>query len=113
MLALRQFSIAVALPARAERPLKICLGGRDGSQKQCTLRPRGQSDRNGKLPLEIKGERVTASVAVRLRYIVVLLWLAISLDNANMQYLLIFLTSSTELIRKKTRKKVLILTASA
>ena len=50
-LTLRQFSIAVALPARAERPLKICPGGRDGSQKQCTLRSRGQSDRNGKLPL--------------------------------------------------------------
>ena len=49
---LRQFSIAVALPARAERPLKICSGGHDGSQKQCTLRPRGQSDRNGKLPLK-------------------------------------------------------------
>ena len=47
----RQFSIAVALPARAERPLKICSCGCDGSQKQCTLRPRGQSDCNGKLPL--------------------------------------------------------------
>ena len=34
------------------RPLKICSGGCDGSQKQCTVRPRGQSDRNGKLPLD-------------------------------------------------------------
>jgi hypothetical protein len=32
--ALRQFSIAVALPARVERALKICSRGRDGLQKQ-------------------------------------------------------------------------------
>jgi hypothetical protein len=31
---LRQFSIAVALPARAERALKICSRGRDECQKQ-------------------------------------------------------------------------------
>jgi hypothetical protein len=42
---LRPFSIAVALPARAERALKICSRGRDGSKKQWTLRPRGQSER--------------------------------------------------------------------
>jgi hypothetical protein len=48
---LRPFSIAVALPARAERALKICSHGRDGSKKQWTLRPRGQSDVNGKRPL--------------------------------------------------------------
>ena len=31
---LRPFSIAVPLPARAERALKICSRGRDGSKKQ-------------------------------------------------------------------------------
>ena len=37
---LRPFSIAVALPAWAERVLKICSCGLDGRQKQWTLRPR-------------------------------------------------------------------------
>ena len=41
---LRQFSIAVALSARAERAMKICSRGRDECQKQWTLRPRGQGE---------------------------------------------------------------------
>jgi hypothetical protein len=42
---IKAVSIAVALPARAQRALKICSRGRDGCKKQWTLRPRGQSER--------------------------------------------------------------------
>ena len=41
-----------ALPARAERALKVGNVSTPKAKQQCTLGPRGQSGRNGKQPLE-------------------------------------------------------------
>jgi hypothetical protein len=51
MRTLRQFSIAVALPARAERALKICSRGVTGFKNNERSARAGKANVNGKWPL--------------------------------------------------------------
>jgi hypothetical protein len=56
-MALSPVSIEVALPARAERALKICSRGRDGVKNNERFARAGKANINGKRPLSLFSTR--------------------------------------------------------